>query len=122
MAKFKIENLIISNSIISEVSKCGYQIDGKEVYQKIIRFTDNFYNTTISKAHGITDYTRIWIDNSQSYFYHSASKLSYSLNMVGYAGNITSKIYAWIEGDEIKIYSNGGWGPGWEKNIVIKYY
>jgi hypothetical protein len=48
--------------------------------------------------------------------------LSYPLNMVGYGGNTTDKVYAYYQKGEIKVRSNGGWSSSaWKVVVVVKY-
>lgn len=102
--------------------KCGYQIDGFDVYRKLIRFTDLVGTNMISKPHGITQYQRIWIDFSESYMYAANVRLSYPFPIIGYDGTFSDKVYVLIYGENIQIQANSYWDARWEKNIMIKYY
>jgi hypothetical protein len=48
---------------------------------------------------------------------------SYScpIPIVGYYGNVTDKLHCYVYGDNICIYSNGGWGTNWVKIITLLY-
>lgn len=93
---------------------------GRTLYRKTIATTDLLSaNTTLEIPHNIENVHMIWIDNSSTYF--STGSVSYSLPMIGYTGNTTDKAYAYVEGNNIKIFSNGSWGTGWIKVVTLRY-
>ena len=94
---------------------------GRPLYRKTISTTNVLTaNTTMEIPHNIENVHMIWIDNSSTYM-STGSGFSYSLPMVGYNGNITDKTYAYVEGANIKLFSNGNWGTGWTKVITLRY-
>lgn len=108
-------------------AKCGYQIDGKDVYRKMFTSTGDIVSGTPLKiAHGITSYEDIWIDMSLSHMTYASKNLRYPLVMTGYNGNFSSgnQIQVAINGTNIELTTNDtyGWKSWWKKVIVVMYY
>ena len=113
--------LVVDNA---QVYSDGEQIigtwNGKKLYRRkfeymglsanaenVIGTIDNADEVYIEEAHLITT---------------NDAKLSYPLNMVGYAGNTTDKVYAYAQAGYIKVHTNGGWGSNaWKVVVVAKY-
>lgn len=75
--------------------------------ENIIGTIDNADEVYIEEAHLITT---------------NDAKLSYPLNMVGYAGNTTDKVYVYAQKGNIKVHTTGGWGSNaWKVVVVAKY-
>lgn len=103
----------------------GKWIDGKPLYRKTITFTSTISaNATTSIAHNITNAKNIFIDYGASFMEANIGTdnyMSYSLSLIGYAGNITDKMYCYVTPTNINFYSNGAWGKNWTKHITLKY-
>lgn len=103
----------------------GKWIDGKPLYGKTITFTSTISaNATTSIAHNITNAKNIFIDYGASFMEANIGTnnyMSYSLSLIGYTGNITDKMYCYVNPVNINIYSNGSWGKNWTKHITLKY-
>lgn len=100
--------------------KCGYQINGHEVYQKIFTFTS--LNTEKSIALGIDSYSMVWINTSDSFLRHANSKLTYPLPTIGYTTTFNDKINVYIEGNNLKLKSSSGWNDQWAFYVAVRYY
>ena len=95
-------------------------IDGKRVYEKIIKTTTTIKGGEITKvAHGISDATRIWIDLSNSYFININS--CYPLPLIYYKTPTVEGVQIYVDLTNINFISAGGWGDIWEKVIRLKY-
>jgi hypothetical protein len=106
----------------SEPVKCGYKIDGKEVYKKIITTNGGMNGVEqLVVPHGITNYEAIWIDLSDSCIRTTDGAWSYPFPMVGYNGTFVDKTYCYLTDKDIVVCSNGGWGTIWIKQIAIKF-
>lgn len=103
----------------------GKLIDGKPLYRKTITFTTTIkMNETTSIAHNITNAKNIFIDYGTSFMEANIGKdnyMSYGLSLIGYLGNITDKVYCYVNPTNINFYSNGSWGNNWTKHITLKY-
>lgn len=92
---------------------------GKPRYRKTITF-----KTTISGSftvpHEIANVDEINVDYSNSYFTETTG-ISYSLPIIGYAGNFTDNCYAYVNKENIYIYATGGWNTSWTKYITLLY-
>lgn len=99
--------------------RIGTWIDGKPLYRKTITQVGLSSNTNLSVPHNIENQETIWVDVANS-FIHSPQR-TVTLPEVGYAGNLTDKTDVYVEGDNVHLYSNGGWGSTWTFVITLKY-
>ena len=103
----------------------GKWIDGKPLYRKTITFTTTINaNTTTSIAHNITNVKNIFIDYGASFMeanIGSSDYASYNLPVIGYADNLTDKVYCYVNLTNIIFYANGAWAENWTKHITLKY-
>jgi hypothetical protein len=92
---------------------------GKPLYRKTITF-----KTTISGSftvpHEIANVDEINVDYGNSYFKETTG-ISYSLPIIGYAGNFTDNCYAYVNKENIYIFATGGWNTSWTKYITLLY-
>ena len=108
---------IISNT---EIATNEY-IDGKRVYIKQLEFTDTLVGgNSFTKAHGITGASRIWIDTANSYMINIVGK-TVPLPCTCYDGNFSDRASLMINGDNIILWHDTGWGESWTKVIRLKY-
>lgn len=109
----------------TEEQVIGKWIDGKPLYGKTITFTTTItQNTTTSIAHNITNAKNIFIDYGASFMEANIGTdnyMSYSLSLIGYSGNITDKMYCYVDITNIIFYANGAWARNWTKHITLKY-
>lgn len=109
----------------TEEQVIGKWIDGKPLYGKTITFTSTISaNTTTSIAHNITNAKNIFIDYGASFMEANIGTdnyMSYSLSLIGYSGNITDKMYCYVDITNIIFYANGAWARNWTKHITLKY-
>jgi hypothetical protein len=103
----------------------GKWIDGKPLYRKTITFTSTIKtNETTSIAHNIENAKNIFIDFGASFMeanIGSSDYLSYNFPLIGYVGNLTDKVYCYVNPTNINFYANGAWGNNWTKHITLKY-
>lgn len=119
-------NEVYQNNIFSSNETIiGKWIDGKPLYRKTITFTTIIIeNETTSIAHNIENAKNIFIDFGASFMeanIGASDYLSYNLPLIGYSGNISDKIYCYVNLADINFYANGNWGPNWTKHITLKY-
>lgn len=95
--------------------KCGYKIDGKDVYCKIVYF-DAPNATSLTISSGITSYDKIWIDESNSFI--DGSYESMGINSYGTDG------YArcWYNKTNNNIRFNTSWNLSTRKCYVCLKY
>ena len=109
----------------TEEQVIGKWIDGKPLYGKTITFTSTISaNAITSIVHNITNAKNIFIDYGASFVETNIGTdnyMSYSLSLIGYNGNITDKMYCYVNHVNINFYSNGTWGNNWTKHITLKY-
>ena len=109
----------------TEEQVIGKWIDGKPLYRKTITFTSTISaNTTTSIAHNITNAKNIFIDFSASFMEANIGEnnyLSYNFPIIGYGGNITDKVYCYVNPTDINFYASGAWAENWIKHITLKY-
>lgn len=107
---------------------CGYKMNGNKVYTKTISFTTNQTDKTLlTVAHGISNPTRVWIDQSNTYFWQNNTHYSYPMPVVAYNGHIdvssgTDMTGLWCDKTNIYLYSIGGWNTNWTKVVTLRYY
>ncbi len=95
--------------------------EGKPLYRKQLFFNTGVNpNAPLHIEHNISNIDEIFVDYSHSYFF-SEEVGSYTLPLVGYAGNFTDVIYCTVNKTDVIIYANSGWGEVWKKNITIIY-
>ena len=98
-------------------------LNGKRIYTK--RFVTNsvLNNNSIRIKHGITNFDRIWVDLSNSYYYRRDVNRSVPVVSPFYIEDFSSREgqTVTIEAEEIIISSNGGFNENWEKVITVKY-
>ena len=103
----------------------GKWIDGKPLYRKTITFTTLIkMNDITSIAHNIENAKNIFIDFGASFMEANIGTdnyMSYSLPLIGYAGNIEDKVYCYVNPTDINFYANGSWAENWTKHITLKY-
>jgi hypothetical protein len=97
----------------------GTWIDGKPLYRKVIQYAGLAGGQVLNIA-TIANADTVLIKNA---YLRSTNdtKLVYPLNMVGYSGNLTDKVYVFSEKNVIKAYSSGGWGNLWQLVVVVEY-
>lgn len=104
----------------TEVATNEY-VDGKRVYIKQLEFTDTLVGgNSFTKAHGITGASRIWIDTANSYMINIVGK-TVPLPCTCYDGNFSDRVSLMINGDNIILWNDTGWGETWTKVIRLKY-
>lgn len=103
----------------------GKWTNGKPLYRKTITFTSTIReNTTTSIAHNIINAKNIFIDYGASFIeanIGTSDYISYNFPLIGYSGNITDKVYCYVNLTNINFYANGAWGNNWTKHITLKY-
>ena len=97
-------------------------VDGKKIYRRT-------YITTQSVGAGVSFEIpvglesvadTIWIDQQNSYIRTTSGNIVYPIPLEHYnSGN--DYIGVWCNSASIRLYSNGGWGTGWEKCVTIRY-
>ena len=109
----------------TEEQVIGKWIDGKPLYGKTITFTTTIkMNETTSIAHNIENAKNIFIDFSASFMEANIGEnnyLSYNFPIIGYAGNLTDKVYCYVNPTDINFYASGAWAENWIKHITLKY-
>lgn len=98
--------------------KIGTWIDGKTLYEKTIS-TNVSFSGSVEISHEVSDYDKMWIDLSNSYY--NAGKTNLPLIHNSYWGDFTQKTDAMIYNDRVLLYTDGGWGTDWEKVITLRY-
>ena len=81
-------------------------------------------NEITSIAHNIENAKNIFIDFSASFVEANIGEsnyLSYGLPLIGYSGNISDKVYCYVNHTDINFYANGNWAENWTKHITLKY-
>lgn len=119
-------NEVYKNNIFSpNETIIGKWIDGKPLYRKTITFNTTItQNTTTSIAHNIKNAKNIFIDFSASFMeanVGASDYLSYNFPLIGYVGNITDKVYCYVNLTNIIFYANGNWATNWTKHITLNY-
>lgn len=93
---------------------------GKKVYTKVITAAANFgAGTSQNIAHGITGYDQLWVDTSNSYM--RANDVILPLPCAAYYGNFSDRINFQINGANITMSGDTGWGTRWQIYLTIKY-
>ena len=93
--------------------------NGKPLYRKKFEYMGLAMN--VENVIGtIANADEVYIEEAHLITTNDA-KLSYPLNMVGYAGNTTDKVYVYAQSGYIKVHTNGGWGSAWKVVVVAKY-
>ena len=119
-------NEVYKNNIFSSNETIiGKWIDGKTLYRKTITFTTTIkQNETTSIAHNIKNAKNIFIDFSASFMeanIGASDYISYNFPLIGYVGNITDKVYCYVNITNINFYANGNWSTNWTKHITLNY-
>jgi hypothetical protein len=97
-------------------------IDGKRVYEKIVKTTITINGGEITKvAHGISGANRIWVDLSNSYFIATSNNNCYPLPMLYYSTPTVEGVQVYTDLTNINFVSAGGWATTWEKVVRLKY-
>ena len=113
------------NTYSTEEKRVGTWIDGKPLYRKTITFKTFIQtNKTTSIKHNIENAKNIFIDLSDSFMEANIGEsdyISYNLPLISYAGNITDKVYCYVDLTNINFYSNGAWAENWTKHITLNY-
>ena len=92
---------------------------GKPLYRKVLSTVGLTSGTKKSINYNITNPDKIWVAGG---FVYSDQRVV-TVPMVGYNGDLSQKVDAWVEKQEkvVKLYSNGGWGNVWTFYIIINY-
>ena len=99
----------------------GKWINGKPIYRKTITFIKTIpADTELEINHRVNNVDMIWFDPTGCFVW-ADSGLGYNIPLLGYAGNFTDKIYTSVNKTKVSIYSNGSWGPIWNKYITLLY-
>lgn len=97
-------------------------VDGKKIYRRT-------YITTQSVGAGVSFEIpvglesvadTIWIDQQNSYIRTTSGNIVYPIPLEHYSSG-NDYIGVWCNSASIRLYSNGGWGTGWEKCVTIRY-
>lgn len=93
---------------------------GKPLYRKVIQWSNGLAGNTTTTVGNIPNAQDImikdgWLKSTND------TKLVYPLNMVGYSGNTTDKVYVSAEKENIKVFSTGGWSAVWKLELIIEY-
>lgn len=93
---------------------------GKPLYRKVIQWTNGLAANSTTTVGNIPNAQDImikdgWLKSTND------TKLVYPLNMVGYSGNTTDKVYVSAEKENIKVFSTGGWSAVWKLELIIEY-
>ena len=97
-------------------------IDGKRVYEKIIKTTTTINGGETTKvAHGITGANRIWVDLSNSYLIATSNNMCYPLPMIYYSTPTVEGVQVYVDLTNINFISASGWATTWEKVVRLKY-
>jgi hypothetical protein len=108
-----------SNVYSTNEVEIGKWTNNKPLYRKVIEYTSGLASNTTKNIATITNASEIII--KQAYL-KSTTGLFYPLNMVGYNGNTTDKVYVYTESGTIKCYSTGGWGSSiWKLIVIVEY-
>ena len=115
-----VENAISTSDIYSTEERVIGTWLGKPLYRKVIQHNGLQANATTNVA---------TIENCETILVKEAyliskneTRLSYPLNLIGYGGNTSDKVYIYSEQNTIKVYSNGGWSDtAWGLDIVVEY-
>ena len=112
----------INKSTYSTTEKVvGKWINGKPLYRKVINFTTTISADTVLEInHGVNNVEMIWFDPIGCFMWAS-SGFGYNIPMIGYSGNITDKLYTFVDKTKISIHANGSWGTIWTKYITLLY-
>lgn len=92
---------------------------GKPRYRKTITFKTTII-ASFTIPHEIANVDEINVDYGNSYFIETTG-ISYSLPIIGYAGNVTDNCYAYVNKENIYIFATGGWNTSWTKYITLLY-
>lgn len=92
---------------------------GKPRYRKTITFKTTI-NGSFTVPHEIANVDEINVDYGNSYFIETPGT-SYSLPIIGYAGNLTDNCYVYVNKENIYIFATGGWNTSWTKYITLLY-
>lgn len=119
---YTLDNYLNNGEVYSTSEKrVGTWIDGKPLYRKVIKFTDSMSGSSLfTKSHGISNVDLIWIEE-WIYVSSVTDKISYTLPLTGYNGNLTEKQYCYANRENIYSYGNGGWNNNWNKIVILKY-
>lgn len=102
----------------TEEKKIGTWIDGKTLYEKTIS-TNVSFQKSVEILHEVSDYDKMWIDLSNSYY--NTGKTNLPLIHNSYWGDFSQKTDAMLYNNKILLYTDGGWGADWEKVITLRY-
>lgn len=109
----------------TEEQVIGKWSNGKPLYRKTITFTTIIkMNEITSIAHNIENAKNIFIDFSASFMeanIGASDYISYNFPLIGYSGNITDKVYCYVNLTNINFYANGNWATNWTKHITLNY-
>ena len=115
----EITNLVPNGAAV----KMGYQIDGKDVYCKMMRISALWQSgNTYSYDHNIGTYSKAWIDYSRSYIDYSTAGLGYYAFPLTFYSNDFKYTALWIEKTKLYARTTGYWNIYNDKYVTIIYY
>lgn len=128
IASLNTNIITLSNNMLTkypnnkEVATNEY-FNGKRVYAKRLVFTTVIPGggDVLTKAHGISNFTELWVDIGNSYMIASTNGRSVSLPTVSYYGSFSERVNIEWDTTNIYIYADTGWGTHWTKYILLKY-
>ena len=115
----EITNLVPNGAAV----KMCYQINGKDVYAKLIRFTTLLESSsTVTIAHGVSSPTMIWVDYSRCWIdYYTATSTFQSIPLTYYSSAF-KQTAIWTDKTNIYIRTNGYWNIYCTKYVTVMYY
>lgn len=118
-------NMLIKYPNNKEVATNEY-FNGKRVYAKRLVFTDAIPDMaadgtgTLTKAHGISSFTELWVDTGNSYL-SATNAHNVPIPALSYNGNLSDRVGIEWDSTNIYLYADTGWGTRWTKHILLKY-
>lgn len=114
-----VPNLIPNGDAV----KCGFQINGKDVYRKLLKISALWQTgTTYSYDHNIGTYTKAWVDYSMSYIDYSPASLGYYSFPLTWYSSAFKHTALWIEKTKLYARTDGYWNIYNDKYVTIIYY
>lgn len=101
-------------------AKMGYQIDGKDVYAKMISVSALWQSGTTYSYDLNISYTKIWVDYSRSYIDYGST--GYYALPVTYYNNKFAYTAIWVVGSKWYARTDGYWNIYNTKYITFIYY
>lgn len=117
--KKSLKELLDDGNVYSTKEKrIGIWTDGKPLYEKTL-ITNTSFSGSVEISHGVSNYDKMWIDLSNSYY--NAGKTNLPLIHNSYWGDFSQKTDAMVYNEKVLLYTDGGWGSDWEKVITLHY-